>query len=176
MLARDADPFQRVIGTFIGVLMAGVGLWAVCASIVGPSAIGVVAVPRWVALFGWAFAAIGSLGTVVAQMQMGGSWRIGIDDRPTGLVDGGLYRWVRNPIYSSMLAFMLGVVLLAPSAWTVFATFAALLLISLQTRLEEAHLLALHGDRYRRYASQVGRFIPGVGRLEAHSALPKVTA
>src|SRR5207244_2366501 len=37
---------------------------------------------------------------LLAQVQLGASWRIGIDDgaRP-GLVTGGMYRFCRNPIY-----------------------------------------------------------------------------
>ncbi|MHC4447722.1 MAG: hypothetical protein ACYSXF_08095 [Planctomycetota bacterium] len=34
-----------------------------------------------------------------------------------------------------------------------------------QTRAEEEHLAAMHGDPYRTYAARVGRFVPGVGRL-----------
>jgi len=32
-------------------------------------------------------------------------------------------------------------------------------------RIEEPHLLAVHGDNYRAYARSVGRFLPGVGLL-----------
>src|SRR5262245_25430860 len=51
-----------------------------------------------------------------AQLQMGKSWRIGIDEsaRP-GLVTEGLYRFCRNPIYTAALAALLGLMLLAPS-------------------------------------------------------------
>ena len=43
------------------------------------------------------------------------------------------------------------------------------LLVSLQTRLEEGHLITLHGPAYRAYAARVGRFLPGLGRIsEAH--------
>jgi protein-S-isoprenylcysteine O-methyltransferase Ste14 len=51
------------------------------------------------------------------------------------------------------------------------------LLVSLQVRLEEDHLLRLHGGAYQRYAARVGRFLPGVGRLEAPGldAAPRIT-
>ena len=44
--------------------------------------------------------------TVLAQLQMGASWRVGIDDRPTELVTGGLFRVVRNPIFTALLVFL----------------------------------------------------------------------
>ena len=37
--------------------------------------------------------------------------------------------------------------------------------VSIQARLEEAHLIRLHGAAYRAFAARVGRFLPGVGRL-----------
>ena len=49
--------------------------------------------------------------------------------------------------------------------WTVMGRAGSTLLIMLQARLEEQHLLALHGEAYRRYASAAGRFLPGLGRL-----------
>jgi protein-S-isoprenylcysteine O-methyltransferase Ste14 len=39
---------------------------------------------------------------VVAQLQMGASWRIGIDETSTpGLIETGLFRFCRNPIFGA---------------------------------------------------------------------------
>jgi protein-S-isoprenylcysteine O-methyltransferase Ste14 len=38
-------------------------------------------------------------------------------------------------------------------------------------RVEEPHLIAVHGDAYRAYARAVGVFLPGIGRLSAGTAL-----
>ena len=32
-------------------------------------------------------------------------------------------------------------------------------------RVEEPHLLRVHGEPYRAWAGRTGRFVPGVGRL-----------
>lgn len=71
---------------------------------------------------------------------------------------------MRNPIFAAMIPTSLG--LLVPSVVAV-AGFAALIAgLELQVRIvEEPYLPRTHGDRYASYASRVGRFMPGVGRL-----------
>ena len=60
----------------------------------------------------------------------------------------------------------LGLVLLVPS-WVALVGFAGLVIaLELQVRVvEEPYLLRAHGDRYRRYAADTGRFVPSIGRL-----------
>jgi protein-S-isoprenylcysteine O-methyltransferase Ste14 len=116
---------------------------------------------------GFALCAIGIAGTFAAQMAMGASWRIGVDPvERTELVTGGVFVLCRNPIYTFMLIAWVGFALLVPT-WLV--AVAGLLLIAgleIQVRLvEEPHMLRTHGEAYRGYASRVGRFVPGLGRL-----------
>lgn len=98
--------------------------------------------------------------TAVAQAQMGGSWRIGVDRKiPTALVATGLFRISRNPIYLGLRVTLLGLFVVLPNA----ATFAALLcgevMMQVQVRLEEAHLLELHGEAFEAYRSSVRRWL-----------------
>lgn len=162
---READPFQRLIGALMGLLVLGVIVWALLFRAVGPAWLGVWAVSAMVRAAGWSLMALGLVITLVAQRQMGGSWRIGIDDRPTELVTHGLFGYCRNPIFSGMLITLLGAVLFAPAAWSVAGFLVACCLISIQVRLEEDTLLRLHGRSYLDYASRVGRFVPVIGRL-----------
>ncbi len=116
---------------------------------------------------GLASLALGFALTLVAQLQMGASWRIGVDPAErTALVSEGVFRQARNPIFSGMLLGLLGVALLVPhwlSAAGLLGVFAG---IELQVRsVEEPHLLRAHGDAYRAYARRVGRFAPGIGCL-----------
>lgn len=105
--------------------------------------------------------------TVAAQLDMGSSWRIGVDtDERTDLVTGGFFSVVRNPIFSAMSAFALGAVMAVPGRLSAAAASALIAGIEVQVRaVEEPYLLSTHGDDYERYASRVGRFLPGVGRL-----------
>jgi len=105
---------------------------------------------------GWGLVAPGVAIIVVAQMQMGASWRIGIDDAPTALATSGLFQIVRNPIYSGMGSGLLGVMLVAPCAWTVMGFLQCAALLALQARLEEEHLASLHDEQYVRYAARAG--------------------
>lgn len=102
-----------------------------------------------------------------SQRVMGPAWRTGIDpaaDDP--LITSGPFRWVRHPIYTSMLTASLAVALIAPTVLAPLALVVCFLGLELQTRrIEEPHLLAHHGEAYGRYASRAGRFLPGLGRM-----------
>ena len=116
-----------------------------------------------IALF-WA----GLAATLFAQYAMGDSWRIGVEESDrTQLVTGGVFGLVRNPIYSGMIPAFLGVVLMVPNPLAVGAFVLLVAGLEIQTRLvEEPHLLKVHGLAYAEYAARVGRFVPGIGRID----------
>jgi protein-S-isoprenylcysteine O-methyltransferase Ste14 len=110
---------------------------------------------------------IGLAATLAAQVAMGESWRIGVDESErTDLVTDGPFSLARNPIFAAMLPTSLGLALMVPS-WVAFLGVVALFLaLELQVRIvEEPYLRRVHGRAYEAYASRVGRFVPGVGRL-----------
>ena len=76
-----------------------------------------------------------------------------------------LFKFVRNPIFSGLLISFAGLTLLSLSPWIIMGWLFTTVLISIQVRLEEQHLLKIHGDDYDKYAGQVGRFVPGLGKL-----------
>ena len=118
---------------------------------------------------GVALAAAGIAMTLWSQLAMGDSWRVGVDaSERTALVLAGPFRWVRNPIFTAMTAGLAGLALLTPNAVAAVALLAMIVALQLQVRLvEEPYLLRTHGAAYRDYAARAGRFVPGVGRLEA---------
>src|SRR5262245_38400149 len=148
-----------------GALLAGIAGSAGLYAAAGPEAIGAFAPTRALAALGVALFAAGFAVVIAAQLAMGPSLRVGIPTEQTALVQRGLYAHVRNPIFSGMLLALAGVVSLAPAAATGLLWLAAAAGIAWQVREEERHLLARHGEAYRRYAARVGRFVPGVGRL-----------
>ena len=169
---RAEAPAQRLIGALLVVLFAGLLALAAAYATAGSAALGVWTVPAPVRTAGWIALFAGTLLTVVAQRQMGASLRIGIDDRPTALVTSGLFRVMRNPIFTGMLLFVAGVAALSPAWWSLAALVATAFGIRMQVALEERHLIALHGAGYLDYASRVGRFVPLAGRLRALPSAP----
>jgi protein-S-isoprenylcysteine O-methyltransferase Ste14 len=162
---REAETAQRVLGALLGLFLAALAAWSVLCAWLEPGRLGILPLAtEWHAV-GWLLFLGGLVLSLVAQAQMGASWRIGIDDRPTQLVTGGLFALSRNPIFSGMFLTLAGVVLIAPAPWTLSGAAVALVLVSLQVRLEERNLTTVHGSAYMSYASRVGRFVPWLGRL-----------
>lgn len=161
---RSKAPTQRAVGASFGILIALILAWVAINSR-RPGSPDLWPVPLWVGWSGWSFMWVGLLVTLLAQVQMGASWRIGIDSERTELVANGLFQVVRNPIFSSMLLTLLGLVLLTPHWISFLGWLTTASVISVQVRMEERHLLSLHGEAYRDYAGRVGRFMPGVGRI-----------
>lgn len=102
-----------------------------------------------------------SLGwTILAQVQMGNSWRIGIDEeKETALVQTGLFRVSRNPIFLGMIATLTGVFLTIPNALTLLIFTLGFALIQIQVGLEEEFLTRTRGAEYADYAGKVRRWL-----------------
>lgn len=111
-------------------------------------------------------AVAGVVATLVAQVAMGTSWRVGVDPAErTSLVTGGPFAVARHPIFTAMATTTLGLALMVPNLAAVAAFLVLVLAVQLQVRvIEEPYLVATHGDAYRRYAARVGRFLPYLGR------------
>jgi protein-S-isoprenylcysteine O-methyltransferase Ste14 len=121
--------------------------------------------PLWIDLAGVGAGAAGIAGVWWAQRAMGPSWRIGVDSQHrTDLVQGGPFRWARNPIFTFMLLSAAGLCILVPNVLSLASFVFLWTAIELQVRFaEEPHLRRLHGGAYRAYCHRVGRFVPGVG-------------
>ncbi len=167
VFSREAAPAQRLLGWLTRALLVVIVGASVARLVLGAALLGLWQVPAALRPTGWFLLSAGLLLTVVAQRQMGASWRVGIDDRPTGLVDRGVFQVVRNPIFTGLLGFLAGYACLMPAWWSVTLWVATAAGLRLQVAWEERHLVTQHGATYLAYAARVGRFLPGVGRLHA---------
>jgi protein-S-isoprenylcysteine O-methyltransferase Ste14 len=104
--------------------------------------------------------------TVRAQLDLGASWRVGIDDTAAPeLVTRGLYTLSRNPIFLGILTTLAGFALLIPNALSFINLAGSMIGIRQQVLREEAYLRRIYGADYLSYAGRVGRFIPGIGKI-----------
>ena len=164
-MGRTHAPAARLSHITFGlspvVLLVGLVL-----DLVGGPFAGTWTTPSWLQWTGLVLAVTGLVLTVVAQLDLGSSWRIGVDEgERTTLVTDGLYRWMRNPIFTGMGAFLVGEALVVTSPWTVAAAVLGIVGMEVQTRLvEEPYLRAVHGDDYGTWAARTGRFLPAGGR------------
>ncbi|WP_347220147.1 isoprenylcysteine carboxylmethyltransferase family protein [Chryseobacterium sp.] len=97
---------------------------------------------------------------VIAQLQMRNSWRIGIDEHvKTELITTGLFQFSRNPIFLGMTVSLVGFFFVFPTIIAFFLLIIASILMQIQIRLEEEHLLRQHSSIYLAYKKRVGRML-----------------
>jgi protein-S-isoprenylcysteine O-methyltransferase Ste14 len=77
------------------------------------------------------------------------------------LVDQGVYRWVRHPMYAAVLLLALGLTTLKASLVHLLIFFALVMLLWVKARAEE-RLLREKFEHYRGYQARVGMFFPRV--------------
>jgi protein-S-isoprenylcysteine O-methyltransferase Ste14 len=101
---------------------------------------------------------------VVAATALGrGLTAAPLPNQHARLRTGGLYRYVRHPIYSGLLLFALAQSLTSGSPWVGLSYVLLVLLIGVKARWEERHLAARFPD-YPEYARRTPRFVPGLVR------------
>lgn len=84
---------------------------------------------------------------------------IGIE-KTTELVTTGVYKYIRHPIYGSLLFLTWGTFLKDPSiTGSIIALFASLFL-TITARVEEAENIAYFGARYQDYMTRTTMFVP----------------
>jgi protein-S-isoprenylcysteine O-methyltransferase Ste14 len=97
---------------------------------------------------------------VIAQSQMGDSWRIGIDHgQKTEFVQKGLFKYSRNPIFVGVIFMSLGYFLVLPNSITFAILVLDIALIQIQVAMEEEHLTLEHGQQYKEYCRLVRRWL-----------------
>lgn len=98
---------------------------------------------------------------VVAALGLGrGLTPVPLPNEHAQLRTGGLYRFVRHPIYSGLLLFASAMAIKSGSVVVLGAAVALTVLISFKARWEE-RFLALRFPGYAEYADRTPRFVPG---------------
>jgi protein-S-isoprenylcysteine O-methyltransferase Ste14 len=111
------------------------------------------------------FAGVAGMVVLAASHSaLGASWSPVVEAPAAGLVTGGVYRWVRHPMYGSFLLFNVGSLLIS-SNWLagIPAVAGMMWLYVSRVNAEERLMLGIFGAAYRHYAERTGRIIPGIG-------------
>jgi hypothetical protein len=110
-------------------------------------------------LLAWGYLQYRLCGNYRTRLGGGGP---GISNPPERIVESGIYRWTRNPMYLGHMIYLAGVAVVLQS-WIAFAVFAIHLpWFNARAREDERHLGELFGEPYRDYCRRVKRWIPGV--------------
>ncbi len=125
----------------------------------GPGPLGW-APPTPVMLGGHLLAVAGAMLAFAAQVSMGTSWRVGVQEGATGaLVTGGLFDLSRNPTFVGQGVLLAGFALALPSLATGLAVVLFAFAARTQVRSEERALALALGEPYRAYQSRVPRWL-----------------
>ncbi len=83
-------------------------------------------------------------------------------EKTTALVDDGIYKYIRHPLYASLIYLTWGIYFKHPTLLlTAIAALSTLLLV-LTMRYDERECVAYFGDTYRNYMKRSKMFIPFV--------------
>jgi protein-S-isoprenylcysteine O-methyltransferase Ste14 len=115
---------------------------------------------RWIGVPVLAFG-VSALLSCVWEFGRRGRGTLAAIDAPRFVVRGGLYRYVRNPMYVSVATALLGEVILFQSPWlsawtAAFVTASAVFVVT----YEEPRLAQQFGETYDKYRRSVPRWIP----------------
>lgn len=150
----EARGGQRVAGLAFAVSIAIVAVAAARAALGwGQSSEALIALAAGVSI-------VGTIIVIVAQIQMGRAWRVGVrhGDAPL-FVRHGLFRFSRNPMFFGMIITGVGVAVVAGTWWSWLTLVGFGAACAAQVRIEEAHLLANFGDDYVAFRRSIPRWI-----------------
>jgi protein-S-isoprenylcysteine O-methyltransferase Ste14 len=81
-------------------------------------------------------------------------------EKTTALVDTGVYRYIRHPLYSSLLGLAWGVFFKAPSRLGGLLVAVATAALVATAKADEAECIRYFGPAYREYMTSTKRFVP----------------
>ncbi len=143
--------------------IAGVSFALSVAALVLASALPASGSSLAVAVLAAILALVGCFIVIVAQVQMGRAWRVGVRQGDAPLfVTHGLFKFSRNPIFVGTILQGVAAALTANAAWAWAALTVFIGSCAVQVRVEEAHLEASFGQHYREFRASIPRWI-GIG-------------
>ena len=114
-----------------------------------------------VALIGLLLTAGGLLFAVWARIALGANWSGTVTIKSGhNLIRRGPYRWIRHPIYTGLLASMVGTVLLQGEVRSILGFVLVVLALYRKAKREERFLSDEFGEGFAEHAKHTGMFLP----------------
>jgi protein-S-isoprenylcysteine O-methyltransferase Ste14 len=158
MSRAHVEPVVRVVKSAKLAVLAFLIVQTICLEILP-----IAREPGRLRSLGGALFMIGLAVAIIARVQLGQNWMDLEDARvlpEQSLVQHGLYRYVRHPIYTGDLLLLAGLEL-ALNSWLVLAVGLMAVIVVRQSLVEEA-MLARRMPGYPMYCARTKRFIPFV--------------
>jgi len=109
----------------------------------------------WILLSGSILLAAGSISLYLKFAVPRGQF-----ENSTRLVETGIYRFIRHPMYGSLMLLGLGIFLKRVTALTSALAFVVVLALCLTALIEEGEMRARFGEDYTAYRRRTKMFIP----------------
>jgi protein-S-isoprenylcysteine O-methyltransferase Ste14 len=154
------SPTRAVVLIKLAKITMLVGL---CAQTVLPEILPILSDPATLRLVGGLLFAAGLAVAVTARFQLGNQWSdiecssVAADHK---IIEGGVYRFIRHPIYTGDVLLIAGLEL-ALNSWLVLAVIPLALAVFFKAKSEEQEL-AHRLSGYPEYQSRTKRFLPFV--------------
>mgnify|MGYP003596145272 FL=1 len=83
-------------------------------------------------------------------------------EKTTELVDTGIFRYIRHPLYASLICLSWGILLKNITPLLLVITLFCTLMFYITSRYDEKECIAYFGEKYRDYMKRTNMFIPFV--------------
>jgi protein-S-isoprenylcysteine O-methyltransferase Ste14 len=120
-------------------------------------------------IFSWIILVIGAYLVIAGVIQMKRKGKAGNDredknlyqfEKTSELVDTGIFKFIRHPLYSSLIFLTWGIFLKNPTAILLMVSAFSTLFLVLTSLSDERECIRYFGDKYRDYMKRSKRFIP----------------
>ncbi|GAT62907.1 methyltransferase family protein [Paludibacter jiangxiensis] len=124
---------------------------------------GILQIISWILLFGAIYPVAGG---IVMLKKRGKPQKSRQDDsyykfeETTELVESGIYKYIRHPMYCSLLLLTWGIFLKNPLTDALLASLTASIFLFFTSVFDEKECLSFFGEKYRDYMKRTKRFIP----------------
>lgn len=81
-------------------------------------------------------------------------------EKTTRLIDTGVYRYIRHPLYASLFYLTWGIFFKNTTAFLLAVALISSFFLYLTSRFDEKECLAYFGEEYREYMSRTRMFVP----------------